>query len=758
MDTITQAAQRPDGGQPATPAPRLIQSPSGVELRELISKLWRRRMVIVATVAILTVASAIVLLLLTPVYQSTAKILLTSRSANVINLEEALVAGLGAASGEIVESELSVITSRRLANKVIDQLGLDADPEFNPALQPPSPLAALNPKNFLPDAWLAAIFPPDQTPPSPEDQKALERSAVVDTFLQTIKATREGLSLVIVVTAESESPEKATKIVNTLADLYILDQLEVKYEQTSRAAEWLAGKIDGLRQQVEASEQAVEKFRRQAGLIQGAGGTTINEQQISELSAQLILARSARAAAEAKLNQVQQMVRTAGGAEAAADVLASPLIQALTEKEATAKQNIALLEQELGERHPRLIAARAELRDIQAKLAGEVNKIVQGLQSEVGVARAREASLAQSLEQLKGTIAQSNTAEVQLRALEREAAANRTLLETFLARFEEENAKQGSGSQEADARIISRGDIPTDPSFPKKTLMLGLIVVASTVIGIVLVLLLEQLDRGFRSSEQIEGLTGVSVLSLVPTVGGLFKGRKSPHDYVLEKPTSAYGEAVRSLYTSILLSHVDAPPKKVLFSSAESNEGKTTTAVSFGRLIAKGGKKVVIVDADLRRPSIGRFLDKPVKPGLVEVLLGDAALEEVLHLDEPSGAYIITAGKFAPNAADVINSEHMRKLLDQLALTHDMVILDSPPVRAVSDARVLASLVDRVVFCVRWASTRRETVVSAMRQVAASGGAFAGVVLCMVDVKKHAEYGFGDSGYYHGQTRKYYVG
>jgi len=274
----------------------------------------------------------------------------------------------------------------------------------------------------------------------------------------------------------------------------------VKFEATRRATSWLNERISGLREKVETAESAVEAFRRKSGLLKGSEGTLVS-QEISELNTQLILARTSRAEAEARLTQVRQLIRSSGGATSAAEVLDSQLIQRLREQEAEVNRKVAELSEEYGERHPKMINARAELRDLRSKIESEVNKIVNGLANEVGVAKARETSLQRSVDRLKAQVAKSNSAAVQLRALQREANASRTLLETFLGRFKETSAQEDLDIQQPDARIISRADLPDQPSFPKKRLILALVVVGSTFLGVLLVFFVEALDQGFRSGE-----------------------------------------------------------------------------------------------------------------------------------------------------------------------------------------------------------------------------------------------------------------
>ncbi len=756
MDSVAHGVPGTNVDQPPGHSHRTALLAEEFDLREFFRKLWRRKALIFGTIVFLTVAAAIALFLITPRYTAETFLLLQSRGATIINLEEVLAAGLDGGT-ETVESEIELISSRRLATKAVERLNLETDPEFNANLRPEGLLSTvLSLRKYLPEEWLAAITVSDDTEElSPEELRDQERAAVVDAFLERLDVSRQGLSRVIGIAFASENPKTAANAVNTLADLYILDQLEAKYEATRRATQWLSEKIAELRQKVEGSEQAVEKFRVQAGLHQGTGGSLIS-QEISDLNTQLIIAKTARAEAEARLGQARQLIRSSGGAASAAAVLQSPIIQTLLGQETEVKRKVAELSREYGERHPRLINARAELEDLQSKMAAEVNKIVQGLRNEVGVARARQASLRRSLDQIKGRLAQSNSAEIQLRALERESGADKAMLETFLGRFEETSAQEDISSQQPDARIISVAAVPSKPSFPKSKLILALVFVASAFVGIFLVFLVEQLDSGFRSGEQIEQMTNVSVLSLVPIVTGFSIKRQAPYDYILERPTSAYGESIRSLYTSLLLSHVDSPPKTIVFTSAQSGEGKTTLVVSLARMLAKSGRNVIIIDTDLRKPSVGRFLKLPATPGLVELLSGEAKFEDVVCTDEPSGAHVITSGKFATNAADVVNSDQMKRLLEGLSRSYDMVLLDSPPILAVSDARILARLVDRVVFAVRWADTGRATVVSCLRQVS-TGAKLAGVALTMVNVKKHAQYGYGDSGYYYGRAKKYYV-
>ena len=586
-----------------------------------------------------------------------------------------------------------------------------------------------------------------------ERRFAHKRIGVVNALLDSLDVTREKRSRVINIKFTTRTPKKAAQIAGVYADLYLLEQLEAKFEATRRGTEWLNERVADLRKTVEVSERAVELFREKTGLIRGTD-MTVTSQQISEINTQLILARAQRAEAEARLQQVERLVSSPGGVESASEVLSSPLIQRLREQEAEVQRRAAELASEYGVRHPRMINVRAETKDLRAKIAMEVNKIVGGLRNEVGISLAREKALSRNLNELKIEAADTNSAAVRLRVLEREADANRILFDTFLSRLKETTGQEGI--QKPDARIISRADVPITPSFPNIQLVFIIAFISSIFMGIGVAFVMERMDTGFRSSEQIESMLEIATLGLLPLLSGRRLSANTPEDYVLERPASSFAEALRTIHTGLLLSDVDNPPKTVLITSSLPGEGKSTVAISLARMLARSGQKVLVIDADLRRPRLHKALGFSVQPGLVEVLSGLVDVGSATQLDEKSGLHVLTAGKGAPNPPELLGSEHFRKLIGSLKERYDLVVVDSPPVLVVSDARVMANIVDKTIFVIRWVNTRREVASMSTRQLTSGGAKIAGAVLSMVNVRKHARYGYGDSGYYYGSSRKYY--
>lgn len=747
--------------EPSTPAPdrlnwkhRLIDRE--LNLTDLLRLLWRRRGLIVGIVVLAAALAVAILLSMDPTYTASTDVLIDTKEARIADVEQVLTDTTP--DKEALLSEIEVIQSRGLAEKIVDDYQLTRDPEFNVALQPKSAIKLAI--KATRDA-IISLLPADLVATSdtnPADQQESERNDTVDAFIDALNVTVKGQSRVLSISFDSESPQKAAQLANAVADAYLLSQLDAKYEATRRANQWLSSKLQDLRQRVAESEGAVETYRQRAGLLQsGKDGSTLISQQVTDLNSQLIVARADRTAAEARLQQVRQAVQTADGAEALADVLGSPVIVDLLRQETEVKRKIAELTDQLGDRHPRMISARSELSDVQAKMRFEVNKIIKKLENDTAIARARESSLQQSLNQLEGRLAQANTSEVQLRALERDADANKTTLESFLGRFEELSAQSDLSAHDINARVLSRATPPDIPSAPRKSLILAVVLVGSTAIAVLLAFAIENLDQGFRSGDQVEEATGIRTLGLIPVLKGAGRKDGSPETYIVKNPSSLFGESIRSVYTSILISYSRPSPRTVLITSSQPKEGKSTLATCLARMCAISGKRTVVVDIDLRKPSVHKLIGVPQTPGLVEYYRGEATLEQILHKDEATGTYVLPSGKLAVDPVKVLGSLQVRQLLTALAQQFDLVVIDSPPLMAVSDARILAPDVDATVFVVRWGRTNREVVRLGLKTLLDTGANLSGVVLSRVDAKRHAEYGFGDSGYYYKGVKQYYT-
>ncbi|WP_428355916.1 polysaccharide biosynthesis tyrosine autokinase [Methyloprofundus sp.] len=467
----------------------------------------------------------------------------------------------------------------------------------------------------------------------------------------------------------------------------------------------------------------------------------MSQQQLSEINSQLIIARTQRAEAEARVRQVQRLVRQGGEVGSVSEVLNSSLIQRLKEQESALQRKHSEMSVEFGKKHPKMIHLQAELGDINAKIKSEVQKIAVSLQNELEVAQTREYSLRSSLKQIQEETGGDREAAVGLRALEREASANRILFETFLTRFKETTSTQGMG--EANARVISEAEVPSGASFPKKKLLLIVSVLGGLFFSIVLVFVLEMLNPGLRSPEQVEEHLRLPTLGVIPSS----TSKLEAHDYVLDKPHSSLTEAINSLRVSLMLLNPDEQVKTLLVTSAVPSEGKSVLAMLIARISAQVGQKVVLVDTDFRRPTLEKKLGIDTsQPGLTDLLMQhDLAVSEVLLTDEKTGMKVLSRGMSSyVNPSDLFASKRMQNILDELKNEFDLVILDSPPVMAVTDSRVLSRMVDKTLFVLRWDDTPRKVVKAALQQMAQSGADnVAGIILQQVDLKQYGRSGYG---------------
>jgi capsular exopolysaccharide synthesis family protein len=726
------------------------------ELRETARKLWRRQRLIFGTSIFLTLLAMIVIFTLTPRYTATVLIMLDPRESKFASVDTAL--GGPSKDTEAVYSEAAVLTSQQLIRKLVEKYDLVHDAEFNESLKPKTLWSKINPLAFIPIDWNSHIS--DMT----ESEKVdAEKTKVVNFVLNRLSVTPSPRTRVLVLSIQSESPRKAVELANGLADLYVVDQLDAKFEATQRVSNWLNERLADLRTKVDEADRAVETYRTRSGLLEsfragggvmGGKGVTLAQQQMADLTTQMTIARTERSAAEAKLRQVKDILGRAGSEEAVSEVLESSLIQQLREAESGVERSIAELSTTYGEKHPKLIAARAQLSDVRSKIKIEVGKIVQALENSAAVARAREAAVTSQIDDIKRQVASSNESEVKLHALEMDAQTNRALMENFMSRFKETSAQESQGIQTPDSRIISRAELPQSASFPKKGPFSAIAFVISLMIGVIVAFIAEYLDRGFRSGVQFEHETGTPVLAMIPQVDES-KGRAA--DHLVEKPMSSYAEAIRSVYTSLLLTQSSDPIKTIVVSSCQPSEGKSTLSVSLTRMIALSGHKVILIEADLRRPSIHNQLGIDRGVGLAEVLVGTCSFEDAIYSDPRTNADILLAGKETLNPSKLLASHQMEELIRELRTLYDAIIIDTAPVLAVSDGLLLANKADGTIYSCRWATTSRETAALGLKELREANARVIGAVISMVDIKKTRAYGYADTSYYYSSTyKKYY--
>ena len=727
-----------------------------LSLSSFLNVLEVRRKLIISVTFLISLLALLTIYQLVPRYTATNQLLIGINSAKVVDIEEVLSGGMKGDSAVI--GEMEVIKSRELAHKIITHLHLDQYEEFNPKPKPPGFLDQFNPKNWIPETWKESLGTKALDTRTETEKQESQLNNLTNKFLSKVTVSQVKRSQVINIAVETQDPKLAAIIANEVADQYIVGQLQAKFDATKKATDWLNDQLGDLKQKLENSERAVENYRKNHNLVEVSKGTGVTQQQLSEINSQLISARAQRAEAEAKYQQVESITRNGQDIDSVAEVLNSGLISSLRGQEAEVQRKYSEMLVEYGARHPKMIQMQAELADIKAKIDTEVKKIAAGLRHSLDVARARENSLASSLQQMESKTAGNSQAEVELRALEREATANKVLFETFLGRFKETASTQGI--EQADARVISFAEVPLGASFPKKNLMITVSILGALFFAIFLAFVLEILNPGIRSPEQVSQLFNLTTLGIVPKTVNI---NIPVLQYLLEKPQSALAEALNTLRISLSLLNPDSDVKSVLISSSLPSEGKSTLASLLSRHSAAAGKKVVLVDADLRRPTIAKMFDLDKKTlGLTDLLMNHTlTLTDVLVKDSATGLSLLTRGHAAfLNPSDLFASQRMKALLEQLKQEFDLVIVDSAPIMAVPDSRILAGLVDKILFVVNWDTTPKKVVATALHIFAKDGhNNLAGIVLQKVNLEQYGRYGYGDSGYYYsyGRYKQYYT-
>jgi succinoglycan biosynthesis transport protein ExoP len=715
-------------------SPAMAERPTDeLDLRQIQDFFWRRWKTIFAVASVVVALAMLVVLTMTPRYTATAQVILQPRKEKILGTEQ-LVAEFNLESANI-DSQVSVIQSANLLRRVVESQRLIDDPEFGKDEVGLLPLLS-GLLNFFGNA----AEPMDGS--SESDQVIPPKVAnAIKNLANAMDVQRVNRTLVLSISVTSKDRIKAMRLANAIASAFVVNQVEARYEAAKHASVWLGERIEELRQRVRQSEEEVANFRREHNLVatSSEGKQTVTEQQLSELNEKLIIARADTAERRAKYEQAKKVVSQGGDIQGIPDAVRSDAISKLRDQQAQVARKEADLAAHYGPRNPILINARAERRDIDRSIAAEVQRVLLNLKNDYEVSDAREKSLEASLDQATGKTGLDNNIGVRLRELERVNVANKTLFENFLARSK--ITQEQSSLEEREAQVISPATKPSAPSHPKKALILSLAAMLGTILGIGGSIALDRLNPGFTTGREIEEKLGHPVLASVPllTDKELWMDGKTvdPAIYLTKKPLSHYAEAVRAAQVGIQIADVDHPPRVILVTSSVAGEGKSTLArsLAFG---LKSNQKVLLMDADFRHPSSSAFFQAEGDDGLVEVLTGLAAFEDAIS--NQNGLSFLPAGRKPQNPTDLLSSERMKNLVYNLRRSYDWVIIDSPPLEPVIDARILSTFSDKVVFVVQWQRTPRETV-ARNAEIFSHSKSLGGIVLNRVDESKTPRYG-----------------
>ena len=692
----------------------------GFDLREILSFVWRRWKFIASVVGVTLLIGIVSLLRQTPLYTATSQVLLDPQSEKVpgpgalrpdVNLDLAMI-----------ESQMAIIRSTVFLRRVVEKERLVSDPEFGFSGGPgPSILATIRPAGEAQSISTEVLG----------STEALKGAVSV--------ATGPGYLLVISVT--STDPVRAARLSNAVADVYLLDKLDTRFEAAKRASAWLSDRLVELRNQLRASEEAVAEFRAQHGLYQGGGNLTLNQQQLSELNAKLVEARADAAQKKARVDLLLAIEAKGGDLQSLPDVSNGGALSSLRQQATTLSQQEADLLARYGAPHPLVVNIRAQQRDVERAIVAEARRLAAGVKNEYKLAQTRVASFERSLQDVTGQTSIDDATAIRLRELERTVAVNKSLFEDFLQRAK--ITQQESTFEPREARVISPALPPGAPSYPRKTQYLALCLTIGLFLGVGGAVAKEMLNAGFTTPKQVEEILGLPLLSSVSHMRArdlTVDGRIIPiARYPIVKPLSRYSESMRALRSGIQMTDVDHPPKVIQVTSTAPGEGKTTIALSLAALTAYSGHKVLFIDADLRHPSASRFLGLQEEPGLVDLLLGRVKHNEVIKLHEKEGYWTLPAGSRTQNPPDLLGSDRMKSIVESCKQAFDLVVIDTPPAGPVVDPAVVSQLCDAIVLVVRWGATAREMVKYTVQQLSGHKK-IAGVVFNQVDDRQARTY------------------
>ncbi|MDK2778338.1 MAG: polysaccharide biosynthesis tyrosine autokinase [Pseudomonadota bacterium] len=686
---------------------------------------------IIALSAVVGLVAALVSLAMTPVFRGKSTLLIESQEAKVLSIEE--VYGLPSASSEYLLTQFEILKSRELARRVVIDLGLVDNPEFNPYHE-------LNKKSFS----LKGILFGEGEEPAKEEVL----SATTDRFWKSVTIEPIRKTQLVKLSVDSESPEIAMKGANALADAYIESQLEAKIGLTQKASGWLSGRLGGLKERLDESEKKLQDYREQNNIVDVAGVSTLVAKEIDQITQRLVEARAKRIELESAYNQLHNLEdKSYESLSSLPNIINNPLVVRLRESETSSELKVSELSKRYGPLHPRMIAAQSDLEAVRDSVHNQMGRIANSIENDFNVARSKESSLQSALEDAKSRARLINRTEFQLNEYQREVDANRDLYEAFFTRIRETSAT--GDLQTANARVIDPAVLPKSPVKPNNKLIVLLALIGSAMFGIVLAFLLDVLNATIKNADDVDRKLGVSLLGLLPLISFSTKEKKAAAteetDRLVrafaENKDSGFSEAFRTLRTSLTLAGLEHPANVVLITSSVPGEGKTTTSANLAEAFGQM-EKTLLIDADMRRPTVARKLGLTVgSMGLSSAVAYPDTLDECIHSVPELGIDVIPSGPVPPNPLELLASKNFRHLLESLKTRYQRIIIDSAPMHAVSDALYLSTLTDGVVYVVKADATKDKSVNAGIQRLTESNARVLGVVLNQVNVEKEARYG-----------------
>ena len=731
------APERP-AVQPSSPAPTQRDWTDGGHLLDYLKVLHKRRWT--AATAFLLVVGGIMLYTFTatPIYETRTRLLIESDNPNIISFKE--VIDEQGAKADYYQTQYNILQSRILAHKTIAELNL----WDNPYLGQPA-----TGSGFF--ARLLGDRPRDEHSPHPaaSDGETPEQSRAIDRFLANLTVSPIRNSRLVDIRFRLPDAELATRVVNALAKKYIEQNLEYRFVASKEASDWLKDRLEENRKQVEQAEAALQHYREANDAIPLENRESIIVQKLSDLSAAVTQAKTDRFQKQAVYTQLESLRQSGDALDSFPAILSNTYIQQQKASLAELQSQYTQLSEKLGERHPEIIKVQSAIHMAQTKLDGEVAKIVQSVRNEYRAALAKENSLIQELNQQKLEAQGMARKSIDYSVLERDVQSSKQIYESLLQRAKETGIS--SELKASNIRIVDRAEQPRYPVTPRKALNLAIALIAGVVLGLVLAFFFEYVDSSIKTPDEIRSYLGLTTLGMVPALNA--KTLKGREPLINTGVPPNFAEAFRAMRTNVLFAAADEGFRSLVITSTGPGEGKTIVAANLAIGFAQAGQRVILIDADMRRPRVHQMFSQRQEPGLSNLMVGHAVPTAAICKSGVPGLWLLPAGRIPPNPAELLGSRRFKEFITLLSQHFDSVIIDSPPIMAVTDAAVAASAASGVVFVIGSEMTSRQAAKAAIEQLQNGRPRFFGAVLNRVELERNAYY---YSGYYRREYAQYY--
>ena len=722
-----------------------------VHFLDYVRVLHKRRWTAGTVFAVIVSSVTIYLLTATPIYQATARLLIEAEKQNIVSFKE--VVEQSQSSDVYYQTQFQMLGNRALAAKTLDTLGLWDHPEFGGSRRIPSSAirtAVSNTFRAMTSAASLVFGHASSRTDVPAGAETLQQSKAIDAYLQRLIVSQVRNSRLVDVGFRSPDAALAAKIANAHARGGIWQNLEFKFQASKEASDWLGAQLAEQRERVEKSEIAVQQYREQNDAVSLEEQQTVVTQKLADVSATVTRARTARIEKEALYRQLEPIEHNQNALDAFPAILSNTFIQQLKSQLAELQRQDAQLAEQMGERHPDRIRVATALQVTQAKLRTEVENVVQSVRNDYLAAEAQEQGLMAALEAQKREALAMNRKGIDGSVLRRDADSNRQIYESLLQRAKETGVS--SELKTTNIRLVDPARVPRDPVSPNRALLVPVALVGGALLAVGLAFFFEYLDDRIRTPDEIETHLGLATLGFIPRVAPDLQGA---HFLLDNGVPPNFLEAFGTLRTSVLFSAAyaasaaDTGTCTIVVTSATPGEGKTVTSSNLAMGIAQAGQRVLLIDTDMRRPRVHEVFDIEREPGLSNILVGEAHTTDVMHPSSVPELWVLPAGHTPPNPSELLGSQRFQDVLSALAEHFDWIVMDSPPVLAVTDAAVVARGASGVLFVVGAGKTGRQVAQRAVEQLERAQATVVGAVLNDVDLKRHSYYygPYGHRGY-----------